>query len=210
MCAYLQHCGTGTWYATVCQNLLPYLYPCYPFWKHCGFFRTCAKPYSCSNSLCITLQKWVHINWHAPYSLWGVRRLLREVGAYHALPYSHPKLSHWSSVFNWGWSNAVRGAWRNANGVGKKGLEGVVDHAGSVVCGGERISPHPKPSCQGSVFNWEWLNMVRGAWWNANGVGKRGLERVVDHTGLIACEGGGNLYPTQNWVASAQFWAGDG
>ena len=29
----------------VCQNLLPYPYLHYPFWKHCGFFGTCAKPY---------------------------------------------------------------------------------------------------------------------------------------------------------------------
>ena len=43
--AYPQTRGTGTRYAAVCRNLLPYPYPRYPFWKHRGFFRTRAKPY---------------------------------------------------------------------------------------------------------------------------------------------------------------------
>src|ERR1700722_17618821 len=30
----------------VCQNPIPYLNPCYPFWKHRGYHRTHAEPYS--------------------------------------------------------------------------------------------------------------------------------------------------------------------
>ena len=40
------------WYGymvcTVCQNPILYLNPCYPFWKHRGYHRTRAEPYSCS------------------------------------------------------------------------------------------------------------------------------------------------------------------
>jgi len=30
----------------VCQNPIPYPYPCYPFWKHCRYSHTRAEPYS--------------------------------------------------------------------------------------------------------------------------------------------------------------------
>jgi hypothetical protein len=31
-------------WAAVCQSATPYPYPQYPFWKHCGYFRTRDNP----------------------------------------------------------------------------------------------------------------------------------------------------------------------
>jgi hypothetical protein len=42
--AYLQYHGTGTRYAVVCRNPIPYLYLHYLLWKTCRFSRTHVQP----------------------------------------------------------------------------------------------------------------------------------------------------------------------